>query len=98
MENDGFDPTPNDPPPAGEPQTYFLEDPQGDWGHDRVLVEGIDADITLPFPVEGVDEFYSLNPDGSDHTELEPESQGQQCILHLSPINETLWYRLRITV
>jgi hypothetical protein len=97
MENDGFDPSLGPDPEPGEPQTYYFEDTQ-DWGNAPVWVEGIGADITLPFPVGIVEQFYSLNPDGSDHTELEPEPHGQQCILHLIAANETLWYRLRITL
>ena len=66
-------------------------------GEDHVEVEGIDADITLPIPAGSVDEFYSLNPDGSEDVELEPEAHGEeQCILNLLSTHETLWYKLVI--
>jgi hypothetical protein len=98
MENTGQSiisaPSPPNPPPP-EPPVWWQVDT---WVQSpfRVLVEGIRARITLPVPAGNVD-FYSLNADGSEHTELEPEPLGAQCRLHLSPDYETLWYKLVIT-
>jgi hypothetical protein len=64
-------------------------------GGDHVEVEGIGAQIIFPIPV-GYVRYYSLNPDGSDNVELEPESYGEHCIVHLSPNNNTLWYKVVI--
>ena len=80
-------------PPPPEPSLWIVNQ----WGSNRVLVEGIGADITLPVPAGSV-RFYSLNPDGSEHVELEPESIGAQCRLHLLPTCETLWYKFVITL
>jgi len=99
MKNTDFNPTQDPtPPPAGHPWLYYLEDPVEDWGHEPVLVEGIGAHITLPIPAANVIEFLTLNPDGSDRVRLDPEPQGEHCILHLSPGNETLWYRFVIRI
>jgi len=96
MENTEFAPSLG---PPGLPQLYYLPEPQENyWGHEPVLVEGIGAHITLPVPAGNVIEFLTLYPDGSDHVQLDPEPQGEHCILHLSPDNETLWYRVVIRI
>ena len=83
-------------PPHPNPPLYMWHNPDF-WGDDPVWVEGIDAHITLPVPAGNVD-FFILNPDGSEYIGIDPEPQGDHCILHLSQNNQTLWYKLVINL
>ncbi len=94
MENTEFQETEVQPPT--EPRMYYIAEPvQENWGNEPVLVEGVGARITLPVSAIRVD-CYTLNPDGSEHTGFDPEPSGDQCIVHLSPDNQTLWYKVVI--
>jgi hypothetical protein len=96
LENTGFRPQPYSP---GPPPLFNLPEPQEIyWGHEPILVEGIGAEILLPVSAGSVIEFLTLTPEGSDGVGLDPEPHGEQCILRLSPDNETLWYRFVIRI
>jgi hypothetical protein len=96
MENFGQEiseaPVPPAPPP---PPTYYII-PGGGWGEDHVEVEGIGAYIILPVSAGNVT-LHSLNPDGSENTELDVDELENYCGLRLSADNETLWYKVVIT-
>ena len=79
-------------PPPPDPPLWTVNQ----WGSNRVLVEGISAHITLPVSANNVDCFI-LNPDGSEYIGFEPEPSGNHCIVHLSPGNQTLWYKVVIS-
>ncbi len=67
---------------------------EGGWGSEPILVEGIDANITIPIPINNV-EWYALDPQGyRDGDPLPKDDLGTACGLHLSPDHETLWYEL----
>jgi hypothetical protein len=63
----------------------------------EVRVEGIGAYITLHVHHNRV-RFFSLNPDGSENTELDVDNLGgDYCGIRLSEDNQTLWYKVEIT-
>jgi hypothetical protein len=66
------------------------------WGEAPVLVEGINAYITLHVAAENVD-FYALDPQGRRKTDLPVEEIGENCGLQLSSSNETLCYEVVVT-
>ena len=92
-EMQNFDQT-DDPVPEPEPPPQYYEIVE--WGDDHVEVEGIGTHITLPVSADNVDCFI-LNPDGSEYIGFDPEPCGDHCIIHLSPGNQTLWYKVVIT-
>jgi hypothetical protein len=77
---------------------FSFGDPAGNRGDPPVLVEGTDADIVLPFP-GGQVQWWALDPTG---VPVEPplliEDLGEDCRLHLSPDNHTLWYKLVVAI
>ncbi len=70
----------------------------GIWALDpfEVRVEGIGAYIRLHVQQDRV-RFFSLNPDGSENTELDVDDLENYCGMRLSENNETLWYKVVIT-
>jgi hypothetical protein len=62
----------------------------------EVRVEGIGSYIILPVSAGNVT-FHSLNPDGSENTELDVDELENYCGLRLSVSNQTLWYKVVIT-
>jgi hypothetical protein len=79
-------------PPGEYPELRVITE----WGEDHVEVDAIEAYIILPVPPGNVT-FHSLNPNGSENTQLDVDQMENYCGLRLSASNETLWYKLVIT-
>jgi len=91
-----IDPVPPIPPPFPDPQLYELHTPNY-YGRAPVFVEGMAADITLPYPPDRV-EWRALDPTGAPGDPLPMEDLITECRLHLSLNHETLWYKLVISL
>ena len=81
-------------PYPNTPYEWYRLNPLGEWGSDPILVEGIEAYISIPLPLSNI-QWYALDPQGSRIGDpLEKEDIGTGCRLKLSEDHQTIWYEL----
>jgi hypothetical protein len=77
------------PPPADVDLTL------GNWGTAPVVVEGIEAEITIPFPPDRV-QVFALDGTGSRRSPVEVADADGRSRFQLNAAHRTLWYEVEV--
>lgn len=81
---------------AGNPPPSDVRITLEDWGRAPVLVEGVEVDLTLPFPADKV-QLFALDNRGERKTEIPVNNHEGKAAFKLSADYQTLWYEAEIS-